>query len=104
MCYYPGFTAFMKLIDVTVPLDASLPVYPGNTPFTLDAIKRIARGDRSNISTQHMRAHTGTHVDARRHYFDDAPGADALPLDMMCLPLWVVGADGAPARVLLRRN
>jgi arylformamidase len=24
--------------------------------------------------------------------------------DMLCLPLRVVGADGAPARVLLRRN
>ena len=26
----------MKLIDVTVPLDAGLPTYPGNTPFALD--------------------------------------------------------------------
>jgi arylformamidase len=24
--------------------------------------------------------------------------------DMLCLPLRVVGADGAPARVVLRRN
>jgi arylformamidase len=24
--------------------------------------------------------------------------------DMMCLPLRIVGADGAPARVILRRN
>ena len=73
----------MKLIDVTVPLDASLPVYPGNTPFTLEAVKRIARGDSSNVSTLHMSAHTGTHVDAPRHYFDDAPGVDALPLELM---------------------
>jgi arylformamidase len=73
----------MKLIDVTVPLDASLPTYPGNTPFTLEAVKRIARGDSSNVSTLHMSAHTGTHVDAPRHYFDEAPGADALPLEML---------------------
>ena len=73
----------MKLIDVTVPLDASLPVYPGNAPFTIEAVKRIARGDSSNVSTLHMSAHTGTHVDAPRHYFDEAPGADALPLEMM---------------------
>jgi arylformamidase len=73
----------MKLIDVTLPLDASLPTYPGNTPFTVEAIKRIARGDTSNVSTLHMSAHTGTHVDAPRHFFDDAPGADALALEMM---------------------
>ena len=73
----------MKFIDVTVPLDAALPSYPGNTPFSLEAVKRIAQGGSSNVSTLHMSAHTGTHVDAPRHYFDDAPGADALPLEMM---------------------
>jgi arylformamidase len=74
----------MKLIDVTVPLDASLPVYPGNTPFSIEAIKRIARGGSSNLSTLHMSAHAGTHVDAPRHFFDGAAGADTLPLELLC--------------------
>jgi kynurenine formamidase len=39
----------MKLIDVTVPLDSALPTDPNNTPIILDAITRIARGDRSNL-------------------------------------------------------
>ncbi len=73
----------MKLIDVSVPLDAELPTYPGNTPFSLEAIKRIARGDSSNVSTLHMSAHTGTHVDAPRHFFDAGGGVDALPLEML---------------------
>lgn len=143
----------MKLIDVTVPLDASLPVYPGNTPFALEAVKRIARGDSSNVSMLHMSAHAGTHVNAPRHYVGvtasgaehliahgirvvgvdyltveefKKPGAPAHHVllgggaiiieglnlrdvdpgiyDMLCLPLRVVGADGAPARVLLRRT
>ena len=73
----------MKLIDVSVPLDALLPTYPHNTPFTLEPIKRIARGDSSNVSTLHMSAHTGTHVDAPRHFFDDGSGTEALPLDLL---------------------
>jgi arylformamidase len=73
----------MKLIDVSVPLDGNLPNYPGNTPFSLEAIKRIARGDSSNVSTLHMSAHAGTHVDAPRHFFDDGPGTEALPLEML---------------------
>lgn len=73
----------MRLIDVTVPIDASVPVYPGNTPFTLEAIKRIARGDSSNVSTLHMSAHSGTHVDAPRHFFNDGPGSEGLPLEML---------------------
>jgi arylformamidase len=73
----------MKLIDVTVPLDADVPSYPGNTPFSLEAIKRIARGDSSNVSTLHLSAHTGTHVDAPRHFFDDGPGTEGLPLELL---------------------
>jgi len=73
----------MKLIDVSVPIDAKLPNYPGNTPFTLEPIKRIARGDSSNVSSLHMSVHAGTHVDAPRHFFDEGPGADAIPLDML---------------------
>jgi arylformamidase len=73
----------MKLIDVSVPLDARLPTYPNNTPFTLEPVKRIARGDTSNVSTLHMSAHAGTHVDAPRHYFDERPGTESLPLELL---------------------
>jgi arylformamidase len=73
----------MKLIDVTVPLDATLPTYPNNTPFSLEAVKRLARGDSSNVSTLHMSAHTGTHVDAPRHFFDEGTGTEALSLDLL---------------------
>lgn len=73
----------MKLIDVSVPLDAKLPTYPNNTPFSLEPIKRLADGGSSNVSSLHLSAHTGTHVDAPRHFFDAGPGVDALPLDML---------------------
>ena len=73
----------MKLIDVSVPLDAQLPTYPHNTPFSLEAIKRIARGDSSDVSTLHMSAHSGTHVDAPRHFFDEGAGTESLPLELL---------------------
>lgn len=74
----------MKLIDVSVPIDATLPTCPPNTPFRLEAIRRRARGDRSNLSTLHMSAHTGTHVDAPVHFVDGGAGVDALPLEILC--------------------
>jgi arylformamidase len=73
----------MKLIDISVPLDANLPTYPGNVPFTLEATKRIANGASSNVSGLHLSAHSGTHVDAPRHFFDNAAGTEALPLEML---------------------
>lgn len=74
----------MKLIDVSLPLQARLPSYPGNTPFTLEPIKRIAKGQSSNVSSLHLSAHTGTHVDAPFHFFDDGAGTEALPLELLC--------------------
>jgi arylformamidase len=73
----------MKLIDVTVPLDANVPAYPGNTPFRIEPVKRIINGDSSNVSTLHMGAHTGTHVDAPRHFFEDGIGAEALAVELL---------------------
>ena len=73
----------MKLIDVTVPLDANLPTYPGNVPFSLEPTRQISRGASSNLSSLRLSAHAGTHVDAPRHFFDGAPGTDALPLEML---------------------
>ena len=85
----------MKLIDVSVPLDAGTPTYPGDTPFTLEAVSRMARGDTSNVSTLHLSAHAGTHVDAPRHFFNEGAGADALPLELLLGRAHVVGI---PAR------
>ena len=72
-----------RFLDVSVPLDAGTPTYPGNPPFEMQPVKRIAEGASSNVSRLVMGTHTGTHVDAPRHFFDDGSGADALALDML---------------------
>lgn len=74
----------MKLIDVSVPLDATLPTYPGNVPFSLERQQQIARGDHANLSAIHMSVHAGTHLDAPKHFFDDGAGVEALPLELLC--------------------
>jgi len=87
----------MKLIDVSVPLDAALPVYPGNTPFSLEPIQRIAQGGISNVSSLHMSAHSGTHVDAPRHFFDAGDGVEALPLELLLGRARVIEVSSAKA-------
>jgi arylformamidase len=72
-----------KLLDVSVPLVAGMPAYPGNPEFELQPVKRIAEGDSSNVSRLVMGTHTGTHVDAPKHFFDDGGGVDSLPLDLL---------------------
>src|SRR5512134_2494705 len=72
-----------KLLDVTVPLRHGIPTFPGNPEFALEPVKRIADGGSSNVSRLVMGTHTGTHVDAPRHFFDGAMSVDALPLDLL---------------------
>jgi arylformamidase len=72
-----------KLLDVSVPLAQGLPTYPGNPEFELQPIKRISDGGSSNVSRLVMGTHTGTHVDAPRHFIDDGTGVDELPLNLL---------------------
>ncbi|HXG55718.1 MAG TPA: cyclase family protein [Vicinamibacterales bacterium] len=72
-----------KLLDVSVPLVAGLPAFPGNPDFELQPIKRISEGGSSNVSRLVLGTHTGTHVDAPKHFFDDGAGVEALRLDLL---------------------
>ena len=72
-----------KLLDVSVPLVAGMPAYPGNPEFEIQPVKRIADGASSNNSRLVMGTHTGTHLDAPKHFFDDGAGIDALPLNLL---------------------
>ena len=72
-----------RFIDVSVPLKTGMPAFPGNPEFELHAVKRIAEGGSSNVSRLVLGTHTGTHVDAPRHFFDNAATVDALALDLL---------------------
>src|SRR5512138_3687149 len=72
-----------RLLDVSVPLVPETPTYPGNPPFELQPVKRIADGGSSNVSRLVLGTHTATHVDAPRHFFDDGAGVDELALDLL---------------------
>ena len=72
-----------KLLDVSVPLAAGIPAYPGNPDFELQPLKRIAEGGSSNVSRLVLGTHTGTHVDAPKHFIDDGIGVNVLPLNLL---------------------
>ena len=79
-----------EYIDVSVRLAAGMPFYPGNPEFELQPIKRIAEGGSSNVSKLVLGTHTGTHVDAPKHFIDDGATADQLPLDVLIGPAHVI--------------
>src|SRR5829696_8265681 len=72
-----------RLLDVSVLLTAGMPVYPGNPEFECTPVSRIADGRNSNHSKLVMGTHTGTHVDAPRHFFDGRSGVDRMPVELL---------------------
>lgn len=80
----------MTIHDVSVPLRDGGLVYPGNPPIHIELQQAIARGAGANVSHVDFGSHTGTHVDAPRHFFDDGAGVDQIPLDVLVGPATVI--------------
>ncbi|MFI5005780.1 MAG: cyclase family protein [Solirubrobacterales bacterium] len=72
-----------KTYDVTVPLSAEVPTYPGDPPFELRHVRRMADGDAYNATSISLGAHLGTHVDAPSHFLEGGATVDALPLEIL---------------------
>jgi arylformamidase len=56
--------------DVSIPLRPEMTVWPGDPPFELAPLDRIAQGNGCNTSRLTFSTHTGTHVDAPWHFED----------------------------------
>jgi len=69
----------VKVYDVSVPLRADMPTYPGEPGPQLEFTAQLSKGDSANVSVLSLGSHTGTHVDAPSHFLDGAPGVDSLP-------------------------
>lgn len=81
----------MTFFDLTVPLENGMTFYPG------DPEPRFARADVEppwTVSELHLGTHTGTHIDAARHYSPDATPIDAYPVARFVLPGVVVAVTG----------
>ena len=81
-------------IDVSVPVRSGMVHWPGDPEVKLERVESIARGAEANLTRIAMSAHTGTHVDAPLHFFDDDPGIEALPLEIALGPARVIGIEG----------
>ncbi len=63
------------LYDLSPPLHAGLPVWPGDTPFALERTWQLGPGCPVNVSRLVMSTHSGAHADAPLDY--DAHGSDS---------------------------
>jgi arylformamidase len=82
-------TARDRIIDISVAISPSLPVWPGDPRITIDLASSLERGDPANVSRLEIGTHTGTHLDAPWHFIPSGIREDQLPLDVLIGPCWV---------------
>ncbi len=63
----------LRLWDISPPVDARAPVFPGDTPYTQRWVATLGPGSPVNVSAVTLSPHVGAHADAPLHY--DAAGA-----------------------------
>ena len=81
------------IYDISVPVVNGGVVYPGNPDIQFTPQQEIAKGGSSNVTSLAFGSHTGTHVDAPKHFFDDGRTVDQLALDVLMGPAVLVKVD-----------
>lgn len=92
----------MQLIDVSVTISPSLPVWPGDPAPRIEPVTQVSAGAPFNLSQLCLGSHTGTHVDPPLHFLLGQRGVDGLSLDMLVGPAYV--ADFPAAAVIHRSD
>ena len=73
------------ILDVTVPITNSMPVWPGDPQVRLSPKSHLSR-DKSHtvkLTAIEMGSHTGTHVDAPYHFVEGGKRLHEIPLEQL---------------------
>jgi arylformamidase len=90
LCYAAVPSPMSRFIDVTAPLSAEMPTFPGDPRFHMEFSHRIADGQPYNVAKVTMGVHSGTHVDAPYHFLAEGATVDTLPLEILMGKVLVV--------------
>lgn len=70
-----------RLIDISPPLDAATPAFPGDTSYQQRWAAQLGPGCPVNVSAITLSPHLGAHADAPLHYGAGAPAIGDVDLD-----------------------
>jgi arylformamidase len=83
-----------KLWDISPPVHAGTPVFPGDTAYAQQWVANIAPGCPVNVSAITLSPHAGAHADAPLHYAADGAAIGAVDLQAFIGPCRVIHAIG----------
>ena len=107
-----------RLWDISPPVDARSPVFPGDTPYQQHWVATLGPGCPVNVSAITLSPHVGAHADAPLHYDAEGAAVGTLALEPFlgrCRVIHAIGCGplitwqhlqhalhGLPPRVLVR--
>lgn len=89
----------MDWLDISVPISERTPIFSGDPTFHRSLAAAIDRGDVCNLTRLDMGAHTGTHLDAPRHFIEGAATSESIPLEACLGDAWVVDATALTSTI-----
>jgi len=86
---------FEKAIDLTHELHNGMPIYPGDPSPSFVSYASLEKNG-VNLTKLTLGSHTGTHIDAPRHYIPDGIGVDMIPPSKLVGEAYVCDMSSRP--------
>lgn len=83
-----------RIWDISPPVYAGTPVFPGDTPYSQEWTAQLAPGCPVNVSRITLSPHVGAHADAPLHYDDEGATIGRVDLTPYLGPCRVIHAIG----------
>lgn len=90
----------IEVVDLSIPLDASTQVYPGDPVFVSSPATTIG-AEGFHVQQISLGSQTGTHVDAPWHFAEHGLRIDQVPLSRFVCRLLLVDARGLAPRTVI---
>jgi arylformamidase len=82
-----------RVHDLSIPVRTGGLIYPGNPEIMIESQQAISQGAGANVSRISFGSHTGTHVDAAKHFFDGGETVDRIAIDRLVGPAVLIALD-----------
>ena len=86
---------FGKAIDLTHELHNGMPIYPGDPSPSFVSYATLEKNG-VNLTKLTLGSHTGTHIDAPRHFIPDGIGVDRIPPNKLVGEAYVCDMSSKP--------
>jgi arylformamidase len=92
----PNHNSQREIIDVSLPLQAAMAVWPGDTEFDYQLTWKKSAGASVNVGAVRLSTHCGTHVDAPFHFDEQGRKIDELSLEVFVGKAFVIHIPNRP--------